>query len=77
MLQLINQAQIFRYLPKPIRSGMYERAIRTAADRARLLQEQAEPLIETAAQAPAQVEEQNLVSNLLGRLGRLRQRLIA
>lgn len=77
LLQLINQAQIFRYLPKPIRSGMYERTIRTAADRARLLQEQAEPLIETAAQAPAQVEEQNLVSNLLGRLGRLRQRLIA
>ncbi|MCL5042223.1 MAG: response regulator [Gammaproteobacteria bacterium] len=77
LLKLINQAQIFRYLPKPIRSGMYERAIRSAADKARDWQIQPRHQVHRAAEAPSQATEQSLVGNLLGRLGRLRQRLSA
>ncbi|SDU26136.1 response regulator [Halopseudomonas salegens] len=77
LLKLINQAQIFRYLPKPIRSGMYERAIRTAADKARHWQNQPQHRVQRAAEIPDLAAEQSLVGNLLGRLGRLRQRLIA
>lgn len=77
LLKLINQAQIFRYLPKPIRRGMLERAIRTAVTRVEEARQQpAAPVIQQA-EAPRAAEEQRGVSNFMGMLGRLRQRLSA
>ncbi len=77
LLKLINQAQIFRYLPKPIRRGMLERAIRAAADQVRSWQLQPQRLVQRIAEAPREKEEQKRVGSLMGMLGRLRQRLIA
>ncbi len=77
LLKLINQAQIFRYLPKPLRRGMFERAIRTAADQARSWQRQPLRALDRAAEAPKLAEEQSRVGSLLSRLGKLRQRLTA
>ena len=77
LLKLINQAQIFRYLPKPIRRGMLERAIKTAVTQVDMLKRQpsAPPLRQ--ADAPRAGDEQHRVNNVMGLLGRLRQRLTA
>jgi DNA-binding NtrC family response regulator len=34
LLKLINEAQIFRYLPKPIRRGLFEKGLKAAAEQA-------------------------------------------
>lgn len=77
LLKLINQAQIFRYLPKPIRRGMYQRAISTALVQIEEWREQPAPVIARLAEAPVADQEQNRVTGLMGMLGRLRQRLTA
>lgn len=77
LLKLINQAQIFRYLPKPIRRGMYQRAISTALVQVEEWRQQPAPVITRLAETPVVAEEQSRVSGLMGMLGRLRQRLTA
>lgn len=77
LLKLINQAQIFRYLPKPVRRGMLERALRTAAQQSQRWQHSPAQAVPREAEAPMDAEEQSRIGNLLGMLGRLRQRLIA
>lgn len=76
LLKLINQAQIFRYLPKPIRRGMYQRAVVTALLQVEEWRQQPAAVVGRLAEAPAG-EERNRVSGLMGMLGRLRQRLTA
>ncbi|GAA6131234.1 response regulator [Halopseudomonas sabulinigri] len=77
LLKLINQAQIFRYLPKPIRRGMLERAIKTAV--AQVEEARRQPSVPALRQAeqPRAAEDQRSVSSFMGMLGRLRQRLTA
>ncbi|MEH6799360.1 MAG: response regulator [Halopseudomonas sabulinigri] len=77
LLKLINQAQIFRYLPKPIRRGMLERAIKTAVNQVEEARLQPSVPSLRQAEAPRAAEEQSRVSNFMGMLGRLRQRLTA
>lgn len=77
LLKLINQAQIFRYLPKPVRRGMLERALRTAAQQTQLTRQAPAQLIQRKAESPVEAEEQRRIGSLMGMLGRLRQRLIA
>lgn len=77
LLKLINQAQIFRYLPKPIRRGMLDRAIKAAVARVEEARQQPNAPSMRQAEAPRAAEEQNRVSNFMGMLGRLRQRLTA
>lgn len=77
LLKLINQAQIFRYLPKPIRRGMYQRAITTALAQIEQWREQPAPVVVRLPEEPRAAEEQSRVAGLMGMLGRLRQRLSA
>ncbi|MEH6563953.1 MAG: response regulator [Halopseudomonas sp.] len=77
LLKLINQAQIFRYLPKPIRRGMLERAIKTAVVQVEQAWQQPSAPSLRQAETPRAAEEQSRVSNFMGMLGRLRQRLTA
>lgn len=77
LLKLINEAQIFRYLPKPIRRGLFEKGLRAAADQ--VVAWRAQPVAAPArlAEAPRDAREREKVGSLLGMLGRLRQRLSA
>lgn len=77
LLKLINQAQIFRYLPKPIREGMYQRALSTALGQVDEWHRQPAAVVTRLAETPAATEERSRVSGLMGMLGRLRQRLTA
>ncbi|TBU86920.1 response regulator [Phytopseudomonas dryadis] len=77
LLKLINEAQIFRYLPKPIRRGLFEKGLQAAGEQALLWRSQAQPVVARLAQAPRDQEERDKVGNLMGMLGRLRERLSA
>ncbi|KES25405.1 MULTISPECIES: response regulator [Pseudomonas] len=75
LLALINQAQIFRYLPKPIRRGLFEKGLKAAAEQAQLWRAQPQPQVARLAEAPREEREREKVGSLLGMLGRLRERL--
>jgi response regulator RpfG family c-di-GMP phosphodiesterase len=75
LLALINQAQIFRYLPKPIRRGLFEKGLKAAAEQALLWRAQPQPLVARLAEQPKEERERERVGSLLGMLGRLRERL--
>ncbi|MCY1277306.1 Regulator of RpoS [compost metagenome] len=77
LLALINQAQIFRYLPKPVRRGLFEKGLKAAAEQTR--QWRAEPQRPPArlAEIPAELPERERIGSFLGMLGRLRSRLSA
>lgn len=77
LLKLINEAQIFRYLPKPIRPGLFEKGLSAAARQAQRWRAQPAPLVARVAEAPRDERERHKVGHLLGMLGRLRQRLTA
>ncbi|MDF3936116.1 response regulator [Pseudomonas citronellolis] len=75
LLALINQAQIFRYLPKPIRRGLFEKGLKAAAEQAQLWRGQPQPQVARLAEVPREEREREKVGSLLGMLGRLRERL--
>jgi response regulator RpfG family c-di-GMP phosphodiesterase len=77
LLKLINEAQIFRYLPKPIRRGLFEKGLRAAAEQALLWRAQPEQVVTRLAEVPREEREREKVGSLLGMLGRLRERLTA
>jgi DNA-binding NtrC family response regulator len=77
LLALINQAQIFRYLPKPIRRGLFEKGLKAAAEQALLWRAQPEQKVTRIAEVPREEREREKVGSLLGMLGRLRERLSA
>lgn len=77
LLALINQAQIFRYLPKPIRRGLFEKGLKAAAEQALLWRAQPAPRVARIAEVPREEREREKVGSLLGMLGRLRERLSA
>jgi DNA-binding NtrC family response regulator len=77
LLKLINEAQIFRYLPKPIRRGLFEKGLQAAAEQAQLWRAQPAPVVTRLAQIPREEREREKVGSLLGMLGRLRERLTA
>ncbi|MGE1315860.1 response regulator [Pseudomonas aeruginosa] len=77
LLELINQAQIFRYLPKPIRRGLFEKGLKAAAEQALLWRGRSLPEVDRLAEVPRDEREKERVGSLLGMLGRLRERLTA
>lgn len=77
LLRLVNEAQIFRYLPKPIRRGLFEKGLKAAAEQALIWRAQPQQVVTRMAEVPRDEREQEKVGSLLGMLGRLRERLIA
>ncbi|MDP3847319.1 MAG: response regulator [Pseudomonas sp.] len=77
LLKLINEAQIFRYLPKPIRKGLFDKGLQAAAAQALLLRSQPTERVVRLPTAPRDEREREKVGSLLGMLGRLRERLSA
>lgn len=77
LLKLINEAQIFRYLPKPIRRGLFEKGLQAAAEQVQLWRAQPAQVVTRLPQAPREEREREKVGSLMGMLGRLRERLIA
>ncbi len=77
LLALINEAQIFRYLPKPVRKGMFDKGLRAAAEQALLYRAQPREVVTRLAEPPRDAPERERVGSLLGMLGRLRERLSA
>ena len=77
LLRLVNEAQIFRYLPKPIRRGLFEKGLKAAAEQALIWRAQPQQVVTRLAEVPRDEREQEKVGSLLGMLGRLRERLIA
>jgi DNA-binding NtrC family response regulator len=77
LLKLINEAQIFRYLPKPIRRGLFDKGLLAAAEQAQKWRAQPAQVVTRLAQQPRDDREREKVGSLLGMLGRLRERLIA
>ncbi|MWV18126.1 response regulator [Pseudomonas sp. L-22-4S-12] len=77
LLKLINEAQIFRYLPKPVRRGLFDKGLRAAAEQALIYRAQPQQLVTRLAEVPREQPERERVGSLLGMLGRLRERLSA
>ncbi|PTQ69425.1 response regulator [Pseudomonas sp. GV071] len=77
LLKLINEAQIFRYLPKPIRRGLFEKGLKAAAEQAQLWRAAPAQQINRVAEQPRDDQERDKVGSLFGMLGRLRERLTA
>lgn len=77
LLKLINEAQIFRYLPKPIRPALFEKGLHAAARQAQHWRAQPRARVAREADVPKDERERNTVGHLLGMLGRLRGRLSA
>jgi len=77
LLRLVNEAQIFRYLPKPIRRGLFEKGLKAAAEQALIWRAQPRQVVSRLAEVPRDEREQEKVGSLMGMLGRLRERLIA
>lgn len=77
LLRLINEAQIYRYLPKPIRRGMLERSLKAAEEQLVAWHRQPALSVPRVAELPREDSEKARVSGLLGMLGRLRNRISA
>lgn len=77
LLRLVNEAQIFRYLPKPVRRGLFEKGLKAAAEQALIWRTQPQQVVTRLAEVPRDEREQEKVGSLLGMLGRLRERLTA
>lgn len=77
LLKLINEAQIFRYLPKPIRRGLFDKGLQAAAEQAQLWRAQPTQVVTRLAQQPSDERDREKVGSLIGMLGRLRERLTA
>ena len=76
LLELINQAQIFRYLPADPQ-GLFEKGLKAAAEQALLWRGRSLPEVDRLAEVPRDEREKERVGSLLGMLGRLRERLTA
>lgn len=77
LLRLVNEAQIFRYLPKPVRRGLFEKGLKAAAEQVLIWRTQPQQTVTRLADVPRDEREQEKVGSLMGMLGRLRERLIA
>ena len=77
LMKLINEAQIFRYLPKPIRRGLFEKGLKAAVEQSLAYRARPERPLARLAEAPRESRERERVGTLLGMLDRLRKRMIA
>ncbi len=77
LMKLINEAQIFRYLPKPIRRGLFEKGLKAATEQTHSWRARPTRPIARVPEAPREGQEREKVNSLLGMLGRLRRRVLA
>ncbi|HBZ93489.1 MAG TPA: two-component system response regulator [Pseudomonas sp.] len=57
LLRLVNEAQIFRYLPKPVRRGLFEKGLKAAAEQALIWRAQPQQLVTRLAEVPRDERE--------------------
>lgn len=74
LVELINQAQIYRYLPKPLRKGMLGRNIESTIARYRSLRHQPAQLLTQAVEKPQAPEQQEKTAQIAQYLNWLRSR---
>lgn len=74
LVELINQAQIYRYLPKPLRKGLLGRNIESTIARYRSLRAAPAQLVTQAVEKPQQPEQQAKTAQISQYLGWLRSR---
>lgn len=74
LVELINQAAIYRYLPKPLRKGLLGRNIESTIARYRALRAQPAQVQTQVVEAPAEPEQQQKVARVAQYLSWLRAR---
>lgn len=74
LVELINQAQIYRYLPKPLRKGLLGRNIESTLARYRSLRAQPAQVLAQAVEAPVAPDQQQKVARVAQYLSWLRAR---
>jgi serine/threonine-protein kinase len=74
LIELINQAQIIRYLPKPIRNNILARNLEFVIERFHALDNSPELQKRQSVQAIANQQEKQLSGNFMSMLNRLRAR---
>lgn len=77
LIELINQAQISRYLPKPLSRNMLARYLESMLERFHVLS--AQPALQSRQQVAeiSDPQERQQSGNFLGLLGRLRSRIVS
>ncbi|MEW5903341.1 MAG: response regulator [Pseudomonadota bacterium] len=75
LIELINQAQITRFLPKPVSQGILARNLESMLERFHLLRSQPVLQKRQAVEPISNPQEQTQASNFMGLLGRLRARI--
>ena len=75
LIELINQAQVFRYLPKPVRRGLLGRSIESSIARYYTLKAQPERLQTQVVETPIDPVQQVESSKVAGFLAQLRARI--
>lgn len=75
LIELINQAQVFRYLPKPVRRGLLGRSIESSIARHYTLKAQPERLQMQVVEAPVDPIQKEESSKVAGFLAQLRARV--
>lgn len=74
LVELINQAQIYRYLPKPLRKGLLGRNIESTISRYRALRHQPAQVLTQAVEKPVEPVQQEKVAKVAQYLNWLRAR---
>lgn len=74
LINLINQGQVFRFLPKPVRKGPLGINLNSALRHHELLRSSPARRAAHAVEKPRELEEQSMTQRLLGMLNRLRGR---
>lgn len=74
LVELINQAQIYRYLPKPLRKGLLGRNIESTISRYRALRHQPAQVLTQAVEKPVEPLQQEKVAKVATYLNWLRAR---
>lgn len=74
LVELINQAQIYRYLPKPLRKGLLGRNIESTIARYRALRHEPAQVLTQAVEQPVEPEQQEKVAKVTQYLNWLRAR---
>ena len=70
--QLINQAQVFRYLPKPLRKGLLEKSLESTLMRYKQLQDVPVLKEATKVEVSSDVQEKAISTKIMDYLSRLR-----
>ncbi len=72
LVDLINQAQVYRYLPKPVRKGMLTKSIESTVARYQAMTVRPVLLKAQAVEKPSDAAEQQVSERIAGYLARLR-----